>query len=163
MFPHPPLRTGLATFTASGSPGISGFPLTRSSAHFTSDTRTSPSDLRLMVRRTSIPWRPSPCRRLSRPPSTMTPPTPMRFNGGLLPSTQRPPTFILIRSTRWCRQGLHATNPAHRGILNGYGVNQVTHIILWAGNEVWPASVTFRFVHWPIGQGIEPGASFPVG
>jgi hypothetical protein len=115
------------------------------------------------VHQMSIPWRPSPCRRLSRPPSTMTPPTPMRFIGGLLPSPYGPPTFTPIRSTRWCRQGLHATNPALRGILNGYGVCQVTHIILWAGNEVRPASVTFRFVHWPIGQGIEPGASFPVG
>jgi hypothetical protein len=119
----------------------------------------------IALRGAPIPWRPSPCRRLSRPPSTMTPPTLWHVIGGLLTFTfmSEPPTFTPIRSTRWCRQGLHATNPALRGILNGYGVCQVTHIILWAGNEVQPASVTFRFVHWPIGQGIEPGVSFPVG
>jgi hypothetical protein len=115
------------------------------------------------VRRMSIPWPPSPCTWLSHAQTTMEPPTLAYFIDGLLISICEPPTFTLIRSTRWCRQGLHATNPALRGILNGYGVCQVTHIILWAGNKGQPASVTFRFAHWPIGQGLEPGVSFPVG
>ena len=169
MFPHPPLRTVHATFTAHGSPGI-GFPAYAVIGFLSSKRLISRAPLGLhqvisdyFVRRVSIPCGPSPWTRLSRAQSTMAAPTLAYFIDGLLISICEPPTFTPIRSTRWCRQGLYATNPALRGILNGYGVCQVTHIILWAGNEVRPASVTFRFVHWPIGQGIEPGASFPVG
>jgi hypothetical protein len=50
------------------------------------------------TRRTFLLWRPSPCRRLSRPPSTMTPPTPIRFLGGLHPSPYGPPTFTELDS-----------------------------------------------------------------
>jgi hypothetical protein len=113
--------------------------------------------------RTSIPCGPSPCGRLSRPLTTMATPTPLWFMAGLRRSAEGPPTFPLIRSTRWGRQRLHATHPVLHGILNGYGVSRVTPRILWAGNEARPASVTFRFVHWPIGPGLEPGASVPVG
>jgi hypothetical protein len=157
---------------AHGSPGI-GFPLVSAVIGFLSSKRLisrAPLGLHQVisdyfVHRTSIPWPPSPCRRLSRPRTTMEPPTLWDVIGGLLTLTSipKPPTFTLIRSTRWCRQRFCPTNPALRGILNGHGVNQVTHIILWAGDPFYPASVTFRFVHWPIRQGLEPGDEFPVG
>jgi hypothetical protein len=57
------------------------------------------------TRTTSLPWRPSPRTQLSRAPSTMTPPTPMRFIGGQHPSPPGPPTFTLMPSAvtfrRW--------------------------------------------------------------
>jgi hypothetical protein len=129
LSPHTALRGWATSRSESAVIGCSFV----EAARFTSDTKDSQGDLRLLVGRTSIPWRPSPCRRLSRPLSTMTPPTLAYFIDGLLISICEPPTFIPIRSTRWCRQRLCVTSPALRGIPNGYGVNQVTHIILWAG------------------------------
>jgi hypothetical protein len=57
------------------------------------------------TRTTSIPWRPSPCTRLSRAPSTMTPPTLISDIGRLLALTFRyePPTFTKMNSARYCR------------------------------------------------------------
>jgi hypothetical protein len=45
----------------------------------------------------------SPCTRLSRAPSTMTPPTPIRFIAGRLSSPHGPPTFMVMDSARVCR------------------------------------------------------------
>jgi hypothetical protein len=47
-----------------------------------------------------IPWPPSPCTRLSRAQTTMEPPTPICFIGGLLTSAYEPPTFTKMHSTR---------------------------------------------------------------
>ena len=55
---------------------------------------------------TSIPWRPSPCTRLSRAPSTMTPPTRRRFIRGLHPAPHEPPTFTMVYSTGAFRRRL---------------------------------------------------------
>jgi hypothetical protein len=125
-------------FTAPGSPGI-GNPATAVIGSLSSQQPT-PRIPKVIcdyfVPRVSIPCRPSPCPRLSRAPSTMAAPTLAYFIDGLLISICEPPTFTMIRSARWCRQRLHTTNPALRGIPNGYGVHQVAHIILWAGNEV---------------------------
>ena len=73
-------------------------------ARFTSSTRTSPDDLRLLVHRTSSPCRPSPWARLSRALTTMAPPTLAWFTGGLLTSARKPPAFTEIDSARPCRQ-----------------------------------------------------------
>jgi hypothetical protein len=114
MFPHSPLRTGHATFTAPGSLGIDLLPLALPldlSSHFGSQPPphglclTSQAKWPLMsTLEMSIPWPPSPCRRLSRPPTTMEPPTPLAFIGWLLASRQWPPAFTETDSTRPCRQ-----------------------------------------------------------
>jgi hypothetical protein len=87
-FPHSPLRTGHATFTAPGSPGIGDFPHSRSSALLSLEQRVSLTTPRIpkvisnySSIRTSIPCRPSPCTRLSRAPSTMAAPTPLCIIG----------------------------------------------------------------------------------
>jgi hypothetical protein len=56
----------------------------------------------LSTRETLTPWRPSPRTRLSRAPSTMTPPTLISGIGGLLTFTAcyKPPTFIKMDSAR---------------------------------------------------------------
>jgi hypothetical protein len=57
---------------------------------------------------TSIPWRPAPRPQLSRAPSPMTPPTPMRFIGGQHPSPPGPPTFTPLPSPVPLRRWLTA-------------------------------------------------------
>jgi hypothetical protein len=97
----------------SGHPALPGLATSRLRGHrfsfitaasFTGNTRTSPGDPRLIVCRRLIPCRPSPCTRLSRAPTTMAAPTPIRFTGGLHPSPYGPPTFMVMGSAevfRW--------------------------------------------------------------
>jgi hypothetical protein len=102
-----PLRTGRATFTAPGSPGI-GFPHVSAVIGFLSSkrliSRATPRIPKVIsdyfVRRMSIPWPPSPCTRLSRAPTTMGPPTLAYFIDGLLISICEPPTFTKMHSAR---------------------------------------------------------------
>jgi hypothetical protein len=116
LFPHSPFRTGLAPFSASGSSGIGDFLSWDYSqvCHFLRvrcrPGSSLPVDLKLhqalssyLPRKTSIPWRPSPCARLSRALSTMTPPTLARFIAGLLSSPCKPPTFTARDSATLCR------------------------------------------------------------
>jgi hypothetical protein len=139
-------------------------------AHFTSNTKDSQGDLRLLVGRTSIPWRPSPCRRLSRPPSTMTPPTPTRFLGGLLPSTYGPPTFTTMYSTDAFRWEL-MTDPSRssRNPDRSAGISGLPLISFGLeASSIQPRSSfgtrsTIRRGRCPIVQGIEAGEGFPVG
>jgi hypothetical protein len=151
MFPHSPLRTRRASFPATGSPGIS-FPPLVLPPDLSGSSRSLPPQPSYRTidypeihrglgsywtRTRSIPWRPSPCRRLSRPPSTMTPPTPMRFAGGLHPSAPEPPTFTLMSSTEACRWWLQVTHPALRGIPTGERVGQVdlSQPLHWQGKK----------------------------
>jgi hypothetical protein len=139
-------------------------------AHFTSNTKDSQGDLRLLVGRTSIPWRPSPCRRLSRPPSTMTPPTPTRFIGGLLPSTYGPPTFAAMYSTEAFRWEL-ITDPS-RSLRNpdrsagNSGLPLTSFGLAMCSNQLRSSFGTLDTIgcgRRPIVQGLEAGVPFPVG
>jgi hypothetical protein len=97
----------------SAHPALQGLATSRHSGHrfsfigaacFTSSTKDSQGDLRLIVRRASIPCRPSPCNWLSQSPSTMAAPTLTGFIDGLLISTSKPPAFTETDSARPCRQ-----------------------------------------------------------
>jgi hypothetical protein len=177
--PHPPFRTVHATFTAHGSPGI-GFPAILLVIGFLSSKQLiSRATLGLhqvisdyFVRRMSIPWRPSPCRRLSRPPSTMTPPTLWYVIGGLLTfaSIPRPPTFTTMYSTEAVRWELisvpsrSSRNPDRSA--GNSGLPLISFVLVIVSDQLrssFGISNTIGCGRRPIVQGIEAGVPFPVG
>ena len=103
---------GIPGAPASGSPGI-GIPAAAVIGSLSSQQpvlRATPGLHQeicdYFVSRASLPWPPSPCRRLSRPLTTMGPPTLAYFTDGLLISICEPPTFTVMYSTDARRHGL---------------------------------------------------------
>jgi hypothetical protein len=124
------------------------------------------------VRRMSISWRPSPCRRLSRPPSTMTPPTLWDVIGGLLTfaSIPEPPTFTTMYSTdarRW--ELMIDPSRSSRNPDQSAGTSGLPPISFGLPHMLRPPRSSFGARNaigcgrCPIVQGLEAGGAFPVG
>jgi hypothetical protein len=124
------------------------------------------------VRRTSIPWRPSPCRRLSRPRSTMTPPTPRYVIGGLLTlaSIPGPPTFTTMYSAdarRWrliVDPSRSSRNPDRAAGISGLPLSSFRLVMVCdQPRSSSGMGYTSGCGRCPIVQGLEAGGLFPVG
>jgi hypothetical protein len=119
---------------------------------------------------TSIPWRPSPRTQLSRAPSTMTPPTPMRFIGGQHPSPHGPPTFTLMPSAVTFRRWL-TSDPSRSSRYpdRSAGISGLPLTSLRLACQTGPSRSSFGICHTigcgrcPIRHGLEAGVPFPVG
>jgi len=102
LFRRPPVRTGLAPFSASGSPAIFTCSSRLASAcrvhaGFPSPFRLSALRIPPGIRSSSTAWPPSPCGRLSRPPWRGV--TPATTTGPLSPWDSRPvgdPAFVPV-------------------------------------------------------------------
>jgi hypothetical protein len=100
----------------------------------------------------------------------MTPPTPMRFSGGLHPSPHGPPTFTMMHSTEARRWQL-IVNPTRSSRYpdrseGRTGLPLIAFRLVSVCNQ--PRSsvgigCTIGCGRWPIGQDLEPGVRFPVG
>jgi hypothetical protein len=119
---------------------------------------------------TSIPWRPSPRTQLSRAPSTMTPPTPMRFIGGQHPSPHGPPTFTLMPSAVTFRRWL-TSDPSRSSRYpdRSAGISGLPLTSLRLACQTGQSRSSFGICNTigcgrcPIRQGLEAGVPFPVG